>query len=243
MNSNLLHNLSKTLILHPIAGLLSFLAFVCGLVGVACASRLATILMAVLSFLGALVGLVIFVIDMVLWNVLKNRVLEAGYHAALGNANWFTVAGVFAMILAMCASFFGACGRFATGRAAGEKVSHSRGPPQPPQDLEAARPHVRDLLTAVLIASLTRSTLQAAYNCHVWAMFTRRWPRESRGRSVSIARPSHICMIYRVLRCWQRVRWRVHALDGVCMVCDGVCMLCDECGGGEARLGGVQVQL
>lgn len=125
MNSSLLHNLSKTLILHPIAGGLSFLAFVFGLIGVACASRAATIFMAILSFFGALAGLVVFVIDMVLWNVLKNRLLDAGYQAKLGNANWLTVAAVAAMILAMCASFFGACGRFATGRSAGEKVSHS----------------------------------------------------------------------------------------------------------------------
>ncbi|BEI84252.1 hypothetical protein CcaverHIS002_0408560 [Cutaneotrichosporon cavernicola] len=121
MNQTLLHNLSKTLILHPIAGFLSFLAFVMGVIGVAAASRGATVMMAIFSFLGAMAGLVAFVIDMVLWNVLKNRVVEAGYHASLGIANWFTVAGVAAMILAMCASFFGACGRFATGRAAGEK--------------------------------------------------------------------------------------------------------------------------
>lgn len=128
MNSNILHNLSKTLILHPIAGLLSFLAFLFGLLGVGAASRAATIMMAILSFFGALVGLVIFVIDMVLWNVLKNRLQDNGVTASLGNANWLTVGAVAAMILAMCASFFGACGRFATGRAAGEKVSHFVGP-------------------------------------------------------------------------------------------------------------------
>ncbi|GMK56784.1 hypothetical protein CspeluHIS016_0306240 [Cutaneotrichosporon spelunceum] len=121
MNQVLLHNLSKAMILHPIAGALSFVAFLLGVVGVGAASRLATILMAVFSFLGAMTGLVVFVIDMVLWNVLKNRVVDAGYHASLGIANWFTVAAVISMILAMCASFFGACGRFATGRSAGEK--------------------------------------------------------------------------------------------------------------------------
>lgn len=64
MDTNLLHNLSKTMVLHPIAGALSFIAFVLGLMGVACASRAATILMGILSFLGLLVGLVVFVIDM-----------------------------------------------------------------------------------------------------------------------------------------------------------------------------------
>jgi hypothetical protein len=39
-----------------------------------------------------------------------------------GNANWLTVGAVVAFFLSMCTSFCGACGRFASGRAAGEKV-------------------------------------------------------------------------------------------------------------------------
>lgn len=40
-----------------------------------------------------------------------------------GNCNWFTVGAAVALFLATCASFCGAFGRFASGRAAGEKVS------------------------------------------------------------------------------------------------------------------------
>lgn len=64
MDTSLLHNLSKTLVLHPIAGGLSLFAFFFGLAGVSFASRGATIMMALTSFLGLVVGLVAFVIDM-----------------------------------------------------------------------------------------------------------------------------------------------------------------------------------
>lgn len=56
-----------------------------------------------------------------LWNVLKNRVVDNGYNAELGLGNWLTVAAVFSMAVATCASCCGSFGRFATGRSAGEK--------------------------------------------------------------------------------------------------------------------------
>ncbi|WWC91900.1 uncharacterized protein L201_006849 [Kwoniella dendrophila CBS 6074] len=123
LNSKVLHNLTYTLILHPIAGGLAFFALVFGLLGASCASRVATIFAALTAGFAALVTLVIFVIDMVLWNVLKNRIQDAGYSAGLGNANWFTVGAFVALCAAMCTSFCGAFGRFAEGRFAGEKVS------------------------------------------------------------------------------------------------------------------------
>lgn len=54
-----------------------------GLMGVICASRFATIMMGLLSALGAFAALVIFVIDMVLWNLVRNRIRDAGYSATL----------------------------------------------------------------------------------------------------------------------------------------------------------------
>ncbi|WVQ94884.1 hypothetical protein IAU59_001969 [Kwoniella sp. CBS 9459] len=121
LNSKVLHNLTYTMILHPIAGGLAFFALVFGLLGICAASRVATVFMALTAALAALVTLVVFVIDMVLWNVLKNRLQDAGYSAGLGNANWFTVGAFAALAFSMCTSACGACGRFATGRAAGEK--------------------------------------------------------------------------------------------------------------------------
>ncbi|WWD03949.1 hypothetical protein V865_002007 [Kwoniella europaea PYCC6329] len=123
LNDKILHNLTYTLILHPIAGGFAFFSLVFGLLAACAASRIATIFMALAAALGAVVTLVIFVIDMVLWNVLKNRIHDAGYEAGLGNANWFTVGAFAALVLSMCASVCGAFGRFSSGRFAGEKVS------------------------------------------------------------------------------------------------------------------------
>lgn len=54
-----------------------------GLIGVAAASRFATVMMAIFSALAAFASLVIFVIDMVLWNIVRNRVRDAGGSAYL----------------------------------------------------------------------------------------------------------------------------------------------------------------
>lgn len=123
INQTVLHNLTYALILHPIAGFLALLALVFGLLGACAASRIATIFMALCSALGLIVTLVIFVIDMVLWNLVKNNARNGGVHATLGNANWFTVAALASLFFSMCTSVCGACGRFANGRMAGEKVS------------------------------------------------------------------------------------------------------------------------
>ncbi|WRT70041.1 uncharacterized protein IL334_007035 [Kwoniella shivajii] len=121
LNSKVLHNLTYTLILHPIAAGIAFFALVFGIIAAAAASRIATIFMALLSAFGALVTLVIFVIDMVLWNIIKDRINDAGGSAKLGNANWFTLGAWAALSLAMCCSIGGAFGRFANGRFGGEK--------------------------------------------------------------------------------------------------------------------------
>jgi hypothetical protein len=83
LNTTVLHNLTYALILHPIAAGVAFIAFLFGLIGVLAASRIATIFMGLFALIGSLVALVVFVIDMVLWNVLKNRLVEHDYDANL----------------------------------------------------------------------------------------------------------------------------------------------------------------
>jgi len=121
LNSTVLHNLTYTMVIHPIAGFFCFLGFLFGLLGICAASRIATIFMALLTLFGGFLALVVFVIDMVLWNILKDRIVDAGMTASLGNANWFTVGAVVAAFLSGCFSCCGAVGRFASGRPAGEK--------------------------------------------------------------------------------------------------------------------------
>jgi hypothetical protein len=76
------------MILHPIAGFFALLALVMGILGAAAASRGATIFMSIFAFIGFAIGLVVFVIDMVLWNVVKQRITSAGYAAKLVNLAW-----------------------------------------------------------------------------------------------------------------------------------------------------------
>jgi hypothetical protein len=83
VSSTALNRLTSALILHPIAGGLALFAFIFGIIGIAFASRFATVLMGLFATLGAFTALVIFVIDMVLWNIIKNNVSSAGGSATL----------------------------------------------------------------------------------------------------------------------------------------------------------------
>jgi hypothetical protein len=90
IGSTALNRLTSALILHPIAGGLALFAFIFGILGIAFASRFATVLMGLFATLGAFTALVIFVIDMVLWNITKNEVSSAG-----GSATLVSGAGLF----------------------------------------------------------------------------------------------------------------------------------------------------
>jgi hypothetical protein len=83
LNPTALHNLTYILILHPIAGFVALLAFVFGLLGVMAASRFCTIMMSIMAFFAAVLTLVVFVIDMVLWNLVMKRIETAGGNATL----------------------------------------------------------------------------------------------------------------------------------------------------------------
>lgn len=65
------------------AGGVALLAFIFGLIGIIAASRVATIFMSLFAALAGLAALVIFVIDMVLFTLLRNRVRDAGFQAEL----------------------------------------------------------------------------------------------------------------------------------------------------------------
>jgi len=78
-----LHRLTYGFILHPIGAALGFIAVVFGIIGIAAASRFATIMMSMAAALGALVTLVVFVFDMVVFNLIRNRVRSAGGDAML----------------------------------------------------------------------------------------------------------------------------------------------------------------
>lgn len=127
MNSTILHNLTKTLILHPIgvsltshsirrgsthiistAAGLSGIAFFCGIIG-AGYHRVGTVMMTLFAGLALLTTFVAWVIDMILFGIGRQRYHDAGDFAQYGNANWLTLGALVALLLAFCTS---ACGIF-----------------------------------------------------------------------------------------------------------------------------------
>ncbi|TFK25247.1 pali-domain-containing protein [Coprinopsis marcescibilis] len=111
LNSNILHNLTKTLILHPIAAGLSGLAFFFGICGVGF-NRVGTIFMALLAGLALLTCLVAWIIDMILFGIARQRNRDEGLWAQYGNANWLTLGALVSLLLAFCTAAVGAFGRY-----------------------------------------------------------------------------------------------------------------------------------
>jgi len=118
INTDTLHNLTRTLILHPIAAGLSGLAVIFGLCGAAY-HRAGTILMALCAGLAFLITLLAWVIDMSLWGIVRNRIRNTlGTHAAAqyGNANWITLGALIALALSFCLGACGSLGRYRSRR-------------------------------------------------------------------------------------------------------------------------------
>lgn len=111
INTTVIHNLTISLILHPIAAGLAGLALLFGLCG-ASYHRVGTILMTLLSGIAGLLTLVVWVIDMALFGIVARRYRSQGIPAQYGNANWLTVGALVALILGFCASACGVFGRY-----------------------------------------------------------------------------------------------------------------------------------
>lgn len=89
---------------------LSFLAFVFGLCGLGY-HRAGTIIMTLVSALALLITLIVWVIDMVLFGVARNKYRDTTT-AAYGNATWFTLGALIALLLGFCTSACGVFGRY-----------------------------------------------------------------------------------------------------------------------------------
>jgi len=116
INTTIINNLTKVLILHPIAAGLAGLAFLFGVCGAAY-HRVGTILMTLLSGLAALITLVIFIIDMVLFGIVRHKYRDENIPAQYGNANWLTLGALVALLLGFCAAACGSFGRYRKPRA------------------------------------------------------------------------------------------------------------------------------
>ncbi|KAI0342009.1 pali-domain-containing protein [Trametopsis cervina] len=108
INGGVLHNLTFTLILIPIAAGLSGLAFIFGSCGAAY-HRSGTVFMSLLSALAFLVTLIAWVLEMVLFGIAHHRASDRGIAVKWGNANWIVLGALGSLfvgfILATCGIF------------------------------------------------------------------------------------------------------------------------------------------
>lgn len=136
LDTTALRNLTYVLILHPIgqppgfsrlpiqsgghtdvlktgAGL-AFVAFSFGLCGSARYSRIGTILMSITASIAVIVTLVAFIVDMILFEIIRSRIRSdtEGNKAKLGNAIWMTLAALIALMLGTCTAACGSFGRY-----------------------------------------------------------------------------------------------------------------------------------
>ena len=132
INTPAIHNLTKSLIIHPIGkssvSLLSLFqsltnaSIAAGLSGLAVLfglcesrhhdrrsrrSRPGTILMSLCAALAAILTFAAFIIDMVLFGTVRKRFRDQGIPAQYGNANWLTIGALASLLLAFC---LGICG-------------------------------------------------------------------------------------------------------------------------------------
>jgi len=111
LSTSTVHNLTYTLVLHPIAAGLSGIAVLFGLCGSEY-HRSGTVLMALSSSLAALVTLVAFILDMVLWSIARHEFRKLGFSAQYGNAVWLTLGALGALALGFCTSTCGIFGSY-----------------------------------------------------------------------------------------------------------------------------------
>jgi hypothetical protein len=111
LSSSTIHNLTFTLILHPIAAGLSGLAVLFGLCGTEY-HRSGTVLMALSSSLAVLVTLVAFILDMVLFSIARHEFRKFGWSSQYGNAIWMTLGALAALALGFCTSTVGIFGSY-----------------------------------------------------------------------------------------------------------------------------------
>ncbi|VDC03584.1 unnamed protein product [Peniophora sp. CBMAI 1063] len=112
LSESIIHNLTDTLILVPIAAGLSGLAFLFGVCG-AGYHRAGTVFMALFSALAMLTTVVAWVLAMVLFSIAKHEYRKEGLSADYGNALWLVLGAMVALFVGFCTS---ACGVFGSYR-------------------------------------------------------------------------------------------------------------------------------
>ncbi|KAF9269790.1 pali-domain-containing protein [Marasmius fiardii PR-910] len=108
---NRLEDLSMALVLHPIAAGLGAIAVLFGVCG-ASYHRSGTVSMMLFAGLATLVSLAIWVIDIVMFLILRGKFRDENITSELGNAIWIALAAFLAFGVGFICSFCGMCASY-----------------------------------------------------------------------------------------------------------------------------------
>jgi len=111
-NTDILHNLTYTLILYPIAAGLAGISVLFGLCG-ASYHRAGTVFMSLAAALALLCTLVAWIISTTLFGIERTKLRDYGVNATWGNATWIGLGALVALLLGFCTA---ACGVFGSYR-------------------------------------------------------------------------------------------------------------------------------
>ncbi|KAJ7647359.1 pali-domain-containing protein [Roridomyces roridus] len=115
LNTPVVLNLTKTLILHPVAAGLAGLASFFGLCGLTYYHG-GTVVMVLLAALATVVCLLAFVLDLVLFGIARNSFRSQGISAQYDNACWLTLAALVALLLGFSTASYGVFARYKKNR-------------------------------------------------------------------------------------------------------------------------------
>jgi len=110
VNTLVIVNLTKALILNTIAAVFAGVAFIFGLFGAA-RHRVGTSLMPAFAWIATVITFVIWVYDMTLFGIVRGRFRRRAIPAQYGNANWLVLGALVALLLAACTGICGMFGR------------------------------------------------------------------------------------------------------------------------------------
>ncbi|KAJ6586896.1 pali-domain-containing protein [Mycena vulgaris] len=111
LNTPVIANLTKALILHPIAAGMAGLAFFSGICGAAF-HRAGTVVMVLLAALATVVCLLAFLFDMVLFGIARNSFRSQGITSQYGNACWLTLVALVTLLLGFSTAACGVLARY-----------------------------------------------------------------------------------------------------------------------------------
>ncbi|KAJ6593875.1 pali-domain-containing protein [Mycena capillaripes] len=111
LNTPVFLNLTRTLILHPIAAGLAGSAFLSGLSGLSC-HRGGTVIMVLLAAFTTVISLMSFLFDMVLFGIARRQFRDQGIPSQYGNACWLTLGALVAIFLGFSTAAGGMFARY-----------------------------------------------------------------------------------------------------------------------------------